>query len=61
MVNTWNEGFNEAATACGLTANDLKRLDGRVSIKGWEWQRLGSRIQCANGAAVWTVEASEVA
>lgn len=53
--STWNTSFNEAAQECGLTLSDLLALDGRVTLKGWSWERVGDRIQCARAPAIWTI------
>lgn len=60
QVNTWNSSFNEAARECGLTLSDLFALDGRVTLNGWHWQRLGDRIQCARSPEIWTIERADL-
>lgn len=57
---SWNESFDQAAAESGLTAQGVLAIAGRQIFGAWHWQRLGERIQCANGCAVWTVQASDI-
>lgn len=57
---SWNANFDRAAAESGLTAQAVLAIAGRQTFGSWEWQRLGQRIQCANGCAVWTVDAADI-
>jgi hypothetical protein len=61
-VTSWNSAFNECAAACNLNSAGLAALptEGRLELRGHQWQRLGDRVQVAAGNAVWTVALADI-
>lgn len=59
-VATWNNGFNEAAAACGLSASDILDLDDGDLIADYCWMRNGGKVSVAVGNAIWTVAEADL-
>jgi len=60
---SWNSGFNEAAQACGLSADGLLAVPDMsdAQIGDCLWSRRGSKIHVALGNAFWTVDVADIA
>ncbi|RWU16210.1 hypothetical protein [Xanthomonas phaseoli] len=59
---SWNSGFNEAAKACGLNADDLLAIPDMsdAQIAGAYWSRRGSKIHVGFENSFWTVDTKDI-
>lgn len=60
QITSWNNSFNQTAEECQMSYQDLTSIDKPKEVCGWRWERLGEKIQCSNGSAVWTVNEGDI-